>query len=65
MEQILKDDLSLFAIPLYLAMVAIEALWSHRHSRGWYRGRDTLVSLLMLVAAGLGIHTLITKVFSG
>ena len=52
-QQILKDDLSLFAIPLYLAAIALEAVWSRRHALGWYRARDTFVSLSMLVAAGL------------
>jgi len=52
-QDILKDDLSLFAIPLYLAAIALEAVWSRRHTLGWYRGRDTFVSLCMLVAAGL------------
>lgn len=52
-HQILKDDLSLFAIPLYLVAVALEALWSRRHALHWYRGRDTFVSLCMLVASGL------------
>ena len=28
LQEILKDDLSMFAIPLYLAAVAIEAIWS-------------------------------------
>jgi hypothetical protein len=52
-EEILKDELSLFAIPLYLAAVALESLWSRRRHLGWYRGRDTLVSLTMLLAAAL------------
>ncbi|MEP5763244.1 MAG: sterol desaturase family protein [Halieaceae bacterium] len=52
-QDILKDDLSLFAIPLYLLAVALEALWSRRQELGWYRARDTFVSLTMLVAAGL------------
>ena len=52
-QDILKDDLSLFAIPLYLLAVALEALWSRRHALAWYRGRDTFVSLCMLVLSGL------------
>jgi len=53
LNAILSDDLSLFAIPLYLLAVAAEALWSRRQQLDWYRGRDTFVSLTMLLAAGL------------
>ena len=53
MQELLQDDLSLIALPLFLVAVALEALWSSRSALGWYRGRDTLVSLSMMVAAAL------------
>ena len=51
LKTILEDDLSTFAMPLYLLAIALEAAWSWRSGRGWYRGRDTFVSLCMLVAS--------------
>ncbi|HKK23176.1 MAG TPA: sterol desaturase family protein [Pseudohaliea sp.] len=49
----MSDDLTLLAVPLYLAVVALEALWSRRHALPWYRARDTFVSLSMLLLAGV------------
>jgi sterol desaturase/sphingolipid hydroxylase (fatty acid hydroxylase superfamily) len=53
MQEVLRDDPSLYAIPFFLIAIALEALWSRRHDYGWYRGRDTFVSLCMLVASAL------------
>ena len=53
MQEALQDDLSLFALPLFLAAIALEAWWSRHRQLGWYRGRDTFVSLCMLLASGL------------
>lgn len=53
MQEVLQDDLSLFAMPAFLVAILLEAFWSHRQGRGWYRGRDTFVSLSMLVASTL------------
>jgi sterol desaturase/sphingolipid hydroxylase (fatty acid hydroxylase superfamily) len=33
--------------------MALEAAWSWRHARHWYRGRDPLVSLAMLLLSGV------------
>jgi sterol desaturase/sphingolipid hydroxylase (fatty acid hydroxylase superfamily) len=52
-QQVMSDDLTLFAVPLYLAVVALEALWAHRQGLSWYRARDTFVSLSMLLLAGV------------
>jgi sterol desaturase/sphingolipid hydroxylase (fatty acid hydroxylase superfamily) len=53
MQEVLQDDPSLYAIPFFLVAIALEALWSRRRGYGWYRGRDTFVSLCMLVASAL------------
>lgn len=50
---ILQDDLSAFALPLYLAAIGIEAWYARRHALDYYRLRDTLVSLSMLLASAL------------
>ncbi|MFN2289381.1 MAG: sterol desaturase family protein [Chromatocurvus sp.] len=50
---ILRDDLSAFALPLYLAAVVLEAWYARRHSLGYYRLGDTLASLSMLLASAL------------
>lgn len=52
-EQILRDDLSLLALPLYLAAMLVEAWHSQRHHLAHYRLFDTLASLSMLVAAAV------------
>lgn len=53
MQEILQDDLSLFALPLYLAAVALEAWHSRRHRLARYRLSDSIASLSMLALAGL------------
>ena len=53
MQEILQDDLSLFALPIYLAAVLLEAWHSRRHALERYRLSDSLASLSMLVLAGL------------
>ncbi|MCZ6831875.1 MAG: sterol desaturase family protein [Gammaproteobacteria bacterium] len=53
MQEVLQDDLSLFAMPAFFVAILLEAFWSHRQGHGWYRGRDTFVSLSMLVASTL------------
>ncbi|MEQ8801659.1 MAG: sterol desaturase family protein [Haliea sp.] len=52
-EELLQDDLSLLAVPLYLAAILAEALYSRRHHLNRYRLTDTLASLSMLVASGI------------
>jgi sterol desaturase/sphingolipid hydroxylase (fatty acid hydroxylase superfamily) len=52
LESLLRDDLSLIALPVFLLAIAAEALWSRLRQRGLYRWPDTLASLSMLVAAG-------------
>jgi len=53
MEQVLKDDLSLLAIPIFLLALAVEAWWSHRRQLGWYEVQDSVSSLSMMVLAGV------------
>lgn len=52
-QQVLQDDLSLVAVPLYLSALLLEALWSKKKQLGWYDGRDAMASLSMMVLAGL------------
>ncbi|HAN29347.1 MAG TPA: sterol desaturase family protein [Haliea salexigens] len=53
LEDFLQDDLSLFALPLYLAAVLVEAWHAHRHQSGRYRLGDTLASFSMLAASAI------------
>jgi sterol desaturase/sphingolipid hydroxylase (fatty acid hydroxylase superfamily) len=46
-QDFLKSDLSLFALPLYIAAVALEAWWSRKRGLTWYRGADLRASLAM------------------
>lgn len=50
---ILRDDLSALALPLYLAAILLEAWYAHRRALGYYRLGDTLASLSMLLASAL------------
>lgn len=56
MQDFLKDDLSLFALPLFFTAIALEALWSRRSGLSWYRGPDTLTSL------GMGLFALVVEI---
>jgi len=51
--EFLQGDLSLFAVPLYLAAIALEYRWSRRQGLSLYRGADTRASLAMGVLAVL------------
>ena len=53
MQEFLQDDLTLFALPLFFAAIALEAYFSRRNGLGWYRGRDTVASLSMMVLAAV------------
>ncbi len=50
-QEFLKNDLSLFAVPLFIAAMLLEARWSHRRGMALYRGADTRASLSMGVLA--------------
>jgi len=50
-QEFLEDDLSLFALPLYLAAIGLEAWWSRKRGQALYRGADTRTSLAMGVLA--------------
>jgi sterol desaturase/sphingolipid hydroxylase (fatty acid hydroxylase superfamily) len=52
-QQALQDDLSMLAVPLFLIALLLEALWSSKRQLGWYQRRDAMVSLSMMVLAGL------------
>ncbi len=51
MQEFLKNDLSLFAVPFFIAAILLEARWSRRHGMSLYRGADTRASLSMGVLA--------------
>lgn len=53
LEDFLQDDLSLFALPLYLGAVLLEAWHARRHQLGRYRLGDTLASFSMLAASAI------------
>jgi hypothetical protein len=50
LEKFSQDDLSVYALPVYLSAILIEAFWSYRQKRGLYKLKDTLASLSMLIA---------------
>ena len=52
-QRVVEDDLSVFALPVFLLAILLEAFWSRRTDRHLYRLRDTLASLSMLVASGV------------
>ncbi len=52
-EQMLQDDLSVLAVPVYLAAILFEAWHSRRHQLNRYRLGDTLASLSMLLASAV------------
>ncbi len=47
MRDFIQDDLSLFAVPLFIAAILLELRWSRRHSQSLYRGADLRTSLSM------------------
>lgn len=49
----LEDDLSVFAVPVFLLAVVVEALWARQMGRRLYGLKDSFVSLSMLVASAL------------
>ena len=53
MEDILNDELTLIALPIFLIAILVEAVWSYRKSMGLYRTKDTLASLSMLLASAV------------
>jgi sterol desaturase/sphingolipid hydroxylase (fatty acid hydroxylase superfamily) len=50
-QEFLQDDLSLFAVPLFIAALLLERAYSRRHGLHWYRRGDTAASLAMGVLA--------------
>jgi len=46
-REFLEGDLTLFAVPLYLAALVLEYRWSRRRGLSLYRGADTRASLVM------------------
>ena len=51
MQEFLKDDLTVIALPFYFMALALEAYWSRKKGLGWYRGSDTVASLTMMILA--------------
>ncbi|MGI9328574.1 MAG: sterol desaturase family protein [Pseudomonadales bacterium] len=50
---LLRDDLSLLALPLFALAIALEAWHSHRHRLRRYQASDTVASLSMLLASAI------------
>ena len=53
MQEMLANDISVLAVPIYFAAIALEAYFAYRAHKHWYRLTDTLASLSMMVAAAL------------
>lgn len=47
MQEFLQDDLTVFAVPLYIAAILLELYWSRRQGMRLYRGADLRASLSM------------------
>ena len=48
-----NDPLIAWMLPLFVFALALEAAFSYRQNKGWYEGRDTATSLLMLLASAV------------
>jgi len=55
-QEFLKDDLSLFAVPLFIVAMVLEARWSRRKGLGLYRRADTRASL------GMGVLSILVEI---
>ena len=65
LEHMLEDDLTVFAMALYLAAILLEAWHARRHQLKRYRLGDTLASLSMLLASAvMELHPWIEAVFN-
>ena len=53
LREFLEGDLTFFAVPLYLAAIALEYRWARRRGLRVYRGADTRASLAMGILAVL------------
>lgn len=47
MQEFLKDDLTLFAVPLYVAALLLKMGCARRHGLHWFRRGDPLALLAM------------------
>jgi len=56
MEQFLQDDLTTFAVPLYIGALLLEMRYARRHGLHWFRRGDTLASL------GMGVLSLLVEI---
>jgi sterol desaturase/sphingolipid hydroxylase (fatty acid hydroxylase superfamily) len=50
-QEFFKQDLTLFAVPIYILAVLVEARWARKHGLAWYRSADTRASLAMGILA--------------
>jgi sterol desaturase/sphingolipid hydroxylase (fatty acid hydroxylase superfamily) len=50
-QEFIQDDLTLFAVPLFIVAILLELRWSRQHGQGLYRGADLRASLSMGVLA--------------
>jgi len=46
-QEFLKDDLTVFAVPLYILALLLEMRFARRRGHEWYRRGDTIASLAM------------------
>jgi sterol desaturase/sphingolipid hydroxylase (fatty acid hydroxylase superfamily) len=53
MQQILQDNLALFAVPVFIVALLFEAFWSWKNHLHWYERNDALASMSMLIMSAL------------
>lgn len=53
MQELLQDDLTYLAVPLFVLAIVLEARWASRHGLALYRGADLRVSVSMGILAVL------------
>lgn len=56
MQELLQDDLTLFAVPLYFGALLLEMAYARRNGLDWYRRGDTLASL------GMGLFAIAAEI---
>ena len=53
LDEMAKDQLLIFAFPLFLLIMLIEMYVDRKQKLGLYKGKDTWVSLSMAIAAAI------------
>lgn len=47
------DDLTALALPAFMVAIALEAVFAYKQQKGWYEGKDTLLSLGLLALSAV------------